>query len=98
MDGAVSKMSDWHVYIIRCAGNTLYTGITTDVVRRFQEHQGANGKGAKYLKGRGPLTLVWQYQARDRSHASRIEYAIKQLGKTEKEQMISGDKSLLKIS
>lgn len=98
MDGAVSKMNDWHVYIIRCAGNTLYTGITTDVARRLQEHQGAKGKGAKYLKGKGPLSLVWQYQARDRSHASRIEYAIKQLGKAEKEQIISGDASLLEIS
>lgn len=97
MDGAVSKMSDWHVYIIRCVGNTLYTGITTDVARRFQEHQATNGKGAKYLKGKGPLTLVWQYQARDRSHASRIEYAIKQLGKIEKELLVSGDESVLNV-
>ena len=97
MDGAVSKMSDWHVYMIRCAGNTLYTGITTNVARRFQEHKGTNGKGAKYLKGKGPLTLVWQYQARDRSHASRIEYAIKQLGKIEKELLVSGDESVLNV-
>lgn len=89
------RMNNWFIYIIRCANNTLYTGITTDIERRFQEHQGEDGKGSKYLKGKGPLTLAWKTQVADRSHASKLEYKIKQLSKSNKERLVSGDTSLL---
>ena len=79
----------WHVYIIRCADNSLYTGITTDLERRLREHRG--GKGAKYAKGRTPLRLVWRAGAKDRACAARLEHAIKRLGKPGKERLIKGD-------
>ena len=94
MAGAERLMTDWYVYIIRCANNSLYTGITTDVTRRLLEHQGKNNKGAKSLKGKGPLKLVWQQHAPDRSNASKLEYMIKQLDKADKERLVSGELSL----
>lgn len=78
------------VYLIRCADGSLYTGITTDVERRFQEHCSNSRKSAKYLKGKGPLTLVWQRQIGDRSSALQAEYRIKQLTKADKERLVSG--------
>lgn len=88
-------MDNWFVYIIRCANNTLYTGITTDLDRRLLEHQGKSGKGAKYLKGRGPLTMVWKTTVKNRSMASRLEHQIKQLSKEHKELLIQGNFSVL---
>ena len=88
-------VSEWFVYIIRCSNNSLYTGITTNIERRFQEHQGRNGKGAKALKGKGPLKLVWQLPILDRSQASKLEYNIKQLSKADKERLVAGDSRLL---
>jgi len=88
-------VSEWFVYIIRCSNNSLYTGITTNIERRFQEHQGRNGKGAKALKGKGPLKLVWQLPILDRSQASKLEYNIKQLSKADKERLVAGDNSRL---
>ncbi|HSC75883.1 MAG TPA: GIY-YIG nuclease family protein [Pseudomonadales bacterium] len=68
----------WFVYIIRCADGTLYTGITTDLVRREQEHN-SEKKGARYTRSRRPVALVYSEEAADRSEASKREYAIKQL-------------------
>lgn len=82
-------MSNWFVYLIRCNDNSLYTGITTDIERRFQEHQDKDNKGSKYLKGKGPLELVWQRKVKDRSEASKLEYAIRNLSKDKKEQLIN---------
>jgi putative endonuclease len=80
--------------MIRCANGSLYTGITTDVYRRFQEHQNSNTKAAKYLKGKGPLSLVWHHPVPDRAHASKLEHTIKQLSKIDKERIIQGTLSL----
>jgi len=88
-------MSAWFVYMVRCQNGSLYTGITTDIERRLLEHQGTNGKGAKYLKGKGPLTLVWHTTADNRSQASRLESGIKKLSKDNKSRLISGDRKLL---
>ncbi|MFC3023322.1 GIY-YIG nuclease family protein [Vibrio zhugei] len=77
----------WSVYLIRTRYNTLYCGITTDVSRRFRQHQ--VGQGAKALKGKGPLQLVWSQQvAGSRGEAQKIEYRIKQLSKSQKERLI----------
>lgn len=78
----------WFIYIIRAFDNSLYTGITTDVARRFQQH--TNGKGARYLRGKGPLYLVYSHYIGTKSQASCIEYAIKKLSKKEKEELIEG--------
>ena len=78
----------WYIYMIRCGDNSLYTGIETDVERRFEEHQ--RDKGARYLRGRGPLQLVFQRAVGTRSQASKDEYQIKKLSKVRKETLISG--------
>jgi putative endonuclease len=78
----------WQLYLVRCADGSLYTGIATDVERRFAEHQA--GRGAKYLRGRGPLQLVYRQAAGDRSQALRLELAVKRLSRPQKEALISG--------
>jgi len=80
-------VNDWSVYLVRCRDGSLYTGIATDVRRRLAQHQ-AGSNGSKYLRGRGPLTLVCQRRVGDRSVASRIEYCIKHLPKCEKEKIV----------
>lgn len=76
----------WSVYIIRSADNRLYTGISTDVYRRLAQHQA--GKGAKALRGRGALALVFYQKLSSHSQALRMEYRIKQLRKSQKERLI----------
>jgi len=75
-------MSGWSVYILRCADDTLYTGIAPDVRKRLQKHN--EGKGAKYTRGRTPAVLVYQEEFPGRAEASRREYQIKQLSRAEK--------------
>jgi putative endonuclease len=76
-------MSVYSVYLVRCHDGSLYTGIATDVARRISEHKDG-AKGAKYLRGKGPLTLVYQQEIGDRSLASKIESRIKKLSSAEK--------------
>lgn len=86
-----TAMTPWFLYLIRTPDNALYTGITTDVARRFTQHQ--NGKGAKALRGKGVLELVFSAQVGDKSIALRLEYRIKQLTKRQKERLVAGDGS-----
>lgn len=79
-------VSHWFVYIIRCHDNSLYTGITTDVERRFQQH--VSGKGAKYFYGRRPQKVVLQETLASKSEALKREIEIKKLSKQEKERLI----------
>jgi putative endonuclease len=81
-------MLDWHLYLVRCRDGSLYTGITTDVTRRFAEHQGNGDAGAKYLRGRGPLVLVFQKKLGSRSLALGVESKVKKLSKARKEELI----------
>lgn len=74
--------------MLRCANGSLYTGITTDVARRFAEHQNQGVRCAKCLRGKGPLSLVYQESAPDRAQASRREWHLKQLSKQEKESLV----------
>ncbi len=85
--------TEYSVYIVRCADDTYYTGIAVDVARRIVEHR-SSPRGAKYLKGRGPLQLVYSEAVGDRSRASRLEYRIKQLDRGDKEALIDGRASL----
>ena len=80
--------SSWSLYLIRTNKGSLYTGITTDVVRRFSEHQGGGIKAAKSLKGKGPLVLEFQIEVGDQSTALKLEYKVKRLLKSKKEQLI----------
>ncbi len=76
----------WYVYILRCGDGTLYTGIATDVQRRLEAHR--SGRGAKYTRGRGPLTLLYQEEAGAHSQALRRERQIKSLPREEKQRLI----------
>lgn len=76
-------MSDWYVYMVECSDGTLYTGITTDVGRRIDEHNG-DKNGARYTRARQPVRLVYQEQSESRSDAARREYEIKQYSLTDK--------------
>ena len=74
----------WFVYILRCADGTLYTGITTDLTRREQEHN-SDKNGARYTRSRRPVTLIYSEPVANRNEASKREHAIKKLtlaGKT----------------
>jgi putative endonuclease len=86
--------SSWFVYVLRTSAGHLYTGITTDVDRRLAEHSGG-ARGARSLRGKGPLTLVFQHPAANRSEASRLEARIKKLGRADKERLVAGDQNLL---
>jgi putative endonuclease len=87
-DGS-NRANPWFVYLIRTQQGVLYTGISTDPARRLRQHQGEIIGGAKALRGKGPLQLVWQYQAPNRSIASQWEFQLKKLPKKAKEQLVS---------
>jgi putative endonuclease len=87
-------MSEWHLYLIRTRRGALYTGITTDVVRRFAEHQAGGPKCAKYLRGRGPLELVFYQKIGTRGEALQAEMMVKKLPKTAKEALVAGQRGL----
>jgi putative endonuclease len=91
-----SLKSSWFVYLLRCADNTLYTGITTDLTRRLDEHNGENNshKGARYTRHRRPVSLVYSETLSTRASASQREYAIKQLSRMAKEQLINASSRL----
>ena len=78
--------NSWKLYILRCGDGSLYTGITTDVQKRFAAHQA--GKGAKYTRGRSPLELVYSEECGDHSAALRRELEIKSLTREEKLKLI----------
>jgi putative endonuclease len=83
----------WYVYMIQASDGSLYTGITTDVDRRFQEHLGGNKgakKGAKYFQGRKPERVVFVEEGHDRSSASKREAEIKRLRREQKLVLIDG--------
>ena len=81
-------MSDWFVYIVRCADDTLYTGIAMDVVRRIDEHNLDDRLAAKYTRARRPVALVYEEKYASRSAAAKRESQIKKLSKIQKEQLI----------
>ncbi len=81
------------LYLVRCADGSLYTGIAVDVARRLREHEDGL-RGAKYLRGRGPLQLVFAQAVGDRSMASSAEHRVKRLDKAAKEALVAGRLSL----
>jgi Predicted endonuclease containing a URI domain len=78
---------EWFIYMIRDNSGRLYTGISTDVLRRLNQHQ--QGKGARALRGKGPLQLVWQQAAGNHGEALRLEYRLKQWSKLRKEALLA---------
>lgn len=77
---------EWTVYILECGDGTLYTGITDDLQRRLKAHE--SGKGAKYTRGRGPLTLRYSEKHPDKGSALRREAELKRLSRSKKLSII----------
>lgn len=82
-------MAAFYIYMLRCADNSVYTGITTDLNRRFAEHSAKNKKSAKYTLSHSAEKFECIWQAENRRLASALEYRIKALTKNKKEQLIS---------
>lgn len=74
----------WFVYVVRCADDTLYTGITTNTQRRMDEHNAGPPLGARYTRSRRPVTLAYVEGADSRAIATQREYAIKKLDRRRK--------------
>ena len=81
-----------YVYLVRCADDSLYCGWTTDLKRRIDAHNGHIPGGAKYTRGRRPVTLVYAESFHQKQEAQRREYAIKRMTKTKKLRLIKGAK------
>ena len=80
----------WWVYMLRCGDGSLYTGIATDVDRRFSEHEAQGVKCAKYLRGRLPLEIVFRQEVGTRSEASKEEWKVKKLSRAAKLRLLAG--------
>lgn len=91
-DGAVAE-TEFTLYIVRCADGTLYTGIAADVNKRLAEHE-SGSRGAKYLRGKGPLQLVFSEVVGDRATASQLEYRVKKLSRPKKLELVDGQSRL----
>ena len=87
---------EYSLYMIRCADGSLYTGIAIDVARRLREHE-SGSRGAKYLRGRGPLQLEYQERIGGRSAASQVENCVKRLDKSAKEALVAGRITLAEL-
>ncbi len=96
MNAESKKGAEWSLYLVRTAQGSLYTGVTTDVERRINEHEDADKKhkGAKALRGKGPLELAFKIVVGNRSDALKLEYRVKKLGTTDKQRLISLDADL----
>jgi putative endonuclease len=87
----------WYLYLLRCRDGSLYTGISNDVARRLEAHR--RGRGARYLRGRGPLVLARKLRVGSRGDALRVERRVKRLSRDGKQRLIAGKvrlKELLK--
>ncbi len=88
---------DWYVYMLRCNDGSVYTGVSTDVSRRLDEHRSGGARSARYLRTRRPLELIFTQRVGSRSAALSIEYAIKQLSKPKKEALAHGEATLADV-
>ncbi len=83
-------MSDWTVYMLKCADGTLYTGIARELEKRLAQHNGELAGGPKYTRGRRPVSLLWSAPAPGRSEALKREAAIKKLDRSAKLRLAKG--------
>lgn len=82
----------YYTYMIRCSDNSIYTGMTSNLDKRLNEHISKNPNGAKYTKSHNAIKLEVAWKSKDKSLACKLEYQIKQLTKQQKEDIISGEK------
>ena len=78
----------YYFYVLRCADDSLYCGITTDLKKRLQEHNSINSKGAKYTRAKRPVFLIYAEKYKDRSTATKRESEVKKWPKTKKEALV----------
>ena len=90
-------LTPWFVYMVRTATGALYTGISTQPERRLRQHSGELAGGAKALKGKGPLQLVFTYAMPCRSSACKLEYQLKQWTKKDKELLLKQAQTQLSL-
>ena len=93
----MSADADWHLYLIRCRGGSLYAGITKDVERRFAEHVQGGPQAARYLRGKGPLELVYRTAVGTRAQASVLEHRVKKLPREQKFRLIAGELTIASL-
>ena len=79
----------YYLYILKCSDNTLYTGITTDILRRIKEHNTSSSRAAKYTSPRRPVELLFSKKCKDKSEAIKEEFRIKKLSRTKKLEMVN---------
>ena len=90
-------ITEFSLYIVRCAAGALYTGIAADVDKRLAEH--ASGvRGAKFLRGRGPLEVVFAEAVGDRASALRLEHRVKRLTRAQKLELVRGERRLAELA
>jgi len=82
-------VSVWHIYMVRTRDGSLYTGVTTDVARRLTEHRAGDGVGARYLRGRAPLELVYRRKLGTRGLALSVEWRLKRQSRAEKQTIVA---------
>jgi putative endonuclease len=80
----------WYLYVVRTVDNFLYTGITTDVDRRYAEHCAGGARASRYLRAHPPAELLWSRPIGSKGAALKAEYRFKQFPRTEKERLILG--------
>ena len=82
----------YYTYMLRCADNSIYTGMTNDLEKRLEEHVSNSKNGAKYTKSHDVVKLETAWKSKEKSLACKLEYQIKQLSKQQKERLIEGEK------
>jgi len=88
---------NWSLYMIRCHDDSIYTGITNDLLRRMMTHFSGGAQSAKYIKAKKPKDLIYTIALRDKSIASQLEYRVKKLPKQKKEALVRGERSLYEL-
>lgn len=82
----------YYTYMLRCADNSIYTGMTNDLEKRLEEHMSKSKNGAKYTKSHDVVKMETAWKSKEKSLACKLEYQIKQLSKQQKERLIEGEK------
>lgn len=88
---AEGQQTDWFVYMLRCGNQALYTGVTTDVARRVDEHRNRGRFGARFTRAFAPVELVYSCWVGRRTLACRVEHRIKRLPRQKKIEVVSGN-------
>ena len=97
MTGSAKTRASWSVYVLRCDGRCLYTGIAADVPRRLAEHAAGSPRGARFTRGFTHLQLVYRACLGDRSLASRVEWRLKKMPRARKEALIRRNPSATEL-